>query len=240
MSTNAKIKEQIQKLEVGDVVELYDLDATSIGASIYYFTPMTTDSGTTVHFNGIEYTPLPVKLEGVAQKGDGKLPRPLLTVSNVSLTFSALISTYNDGLGSILKRRRTLKKYLDDGSEADSSAQFPLDIYILERKTSQNKFEIIWELVSIIDNESLLIPKRQCIAENCSNRYRIWDGEAFDYTNATCPYTGAGYWDATGESVGAADDDCGKHLYDCRLRYGDTTKPFRGFPGVGKLGYPYR
>ena len=239
MSTNAKIKEQIQKLEVGDVVELYDLNATSLGATTYYFTPMTTDSGTSVYFDSIEYIPLPVKLEGVEQKGDGKLPRPLLTVSNVSLTFSALISTYNDGLGAVLTRRRTLRQYLDDGDEPDSS-QFPLDVYILERKTLQNKFEIIWELASIIDNESLLIPKRQCIAENCGHRYRIWDGEAFDYDNATCPYTGANYWDATGEVTTSELDDCGKHLYDCRLRFENATKPFRGFPGVGKLGYPYR
>ncbi len=240
MTTNAKIKEQIQKLEVGGDVELFILDATSLGGTTYYFTPMTTNSGTSVYYDSQEYSPIPAKLEGVEYKSDGKLPRPILTVANVSSSFSALVNSYNDGLGAKLTRRKTFKKHLDDGADPDNSAQFRVETYILERKTMQNKFNIMWELVSVIDNESLRIPKRQCIAENCSHRYRVWDGDSFDYTNATCPYTDANYWDATGEVVADEDDDCGRHLYDCRLRYGDTSKPYRGFPGVGKLGYPYR
>ena len=133
-STNAKIKADIQKLNVGSpFVELYSLDATKLGGETYYFTPMTSGGGL-VTFNGVEYSPLPVETEGFEYDGTGKMPRPIIRVSNVNLTFVAVITTYNDLVGAKLTRRRTYAKYLDDGSEPDPNAQFPRDVFYIERK----------------------------------------------------------------------------------------------------------
>lgn len=242
-TTNSKIKSDIQQLNVGsEYVELYALDATSFGGGIYYFTPMTSGGGKVI-FNGVEYSPLPVEVEGFEWDGTGKMPRPLIRVSNVNLTFVALITTYNDLVGAKLTRRRTYAKYLDLGSEPDPNAQFPKDIFYIERKTRHNKYQIEWELKAAVDLESVLIPKGQLL-DLCSHRYRRYDDDlsTFDYSNATCPYTGANSFDAEGNASADADDVCGKKLFDCQLRFTGTTTelPFRGFPGVGKLGYPYR
>lgn len=241
MATNNKIKNDIQRLNVGSpLIELFTLDATDIGGSTYYFTPGTID-GSRVTFNSVEYTPLPVEVEGFEWNGEGKLPRPTIRVSNITLVFLAAIATYNDLVGAKLTRIRTYKKYLDGESEADPNAQFPQDIFYIERKLRQNKFMVEWELISSVDLENILIPKGQ-VLDMCTHRYRTVEGGSFDYTLATCPYTGTNYFDETGTVAASADDMCGKKLYDCKLRYdADSDQlPFRGFPGIGKLGYPYR
>lgn len=242
MTTNAKIKSDIQTLDIdSDLVELYSLDVSSLGGSVYYFTPGTL-SGTSVYFNGVEYTPLPVKLTGLEHTGDGRLPRPKLAVSNINLTFSSLVNTYNDLVGSKFTRIRTFKKYLDGQSEADPNAQFPGDIFYIEQKIRQSKYQIEWELVSAIDIEGVYLPKNQVTAY-CAHRYREFKDGSFDYNApVSCPYTGTNYFDEYGNTTTSGSDKCGKTLYDCKLRYPNDSDqlPFKGFPVVGRFGYPYR
>jgi len=242
MATNAKIKTDIQHLNVGSaLIHLYTLDATSIeGGGTYHFCPMT-DSGDAVLFNSVEYLPLPVETEGFMYDGTGAMPRPLIRVSNINLTFVAAVVSFNDLVGAKLTRRRTFAKYLDGASEANPSAQFPTDIFYIERKTRQNKYLIEWELKAAVDIENTLIPRRQVLGI-CSHRYRLYKTSTgtFDYTNASCPYTSTSYFDAEGVVTTKANDKCGKKLFDCQLRYGTDQLPGRFFPGVGKLGTPWR
>lgn len=243
MTTNTKIKQTIQQLDPGAIIALYDLDASNLGGDTYHFCEFDTTSGTSVVFNGITYSPLPLKIEGVEYKGDGTMPRPHITVSNINLTFASIIITYNDLIGAKLTRRRTFVKYLDDQPDADPSAQFPADIYYIERKVNHNKYQIEWELLALVDIEGVLIPKRQVLRDTCTHRYRVYKDGSFDYSNATCPYTGSSYYKADGTSTtDPSEDNCGRKLFDCRLRYPNNTDtlPTRAFPGVGKLGYPYR
>ena len=243
MTTNAKIKNDTQHLNIGSpYVDLYDIDASSFittGTNTFHITPMTS-AGNKILFNGVTYEPMPIEAEGFEHEGDGRMARPLVRLSNINLTFVSLIVTYNDLVGAKVTRRRTFQKYLDSGIEPDSNAQFPADIFYIERKTRHNKELIEWELKSAVDIEGLLIPKGQAL-DICSHRYRIWDGvSAFDYTNATCPYTDAVYFDEEGNSSTAANDKCAKKLFDCKLRFGTDQLPMRAFPGVGGLGAPYR
>jgi lambda family phage minor tail protein L len=246
MTTNADIKKDIQKLTPNsELIELYSIDATPQGGDIYYFTPMT-DDGELVKFNGIYYAPLPVEVEGFEVASEGKLPRPRLRVSNVNLVFIAAVVQFNDFMGCKVTRFRTFRKYLDGQAEADPTAQFPQDIFYIERKTKQNKFMIEFELKSAIDLEGILIPKGQ-VLDICSLRYRRYNPDTKDfYDNSDdelrCPYEGNRYYDENGLVTTKKNDKCGKRLFDCRLRYPAIKDVLPGyfFPSVGKIGYPYR
>lgn len=241
MTTNEKIKTDIQTLDVGSPkVSLFTLDATGIGGSTYRFTPGPL-GGSAVIFNSLTYTPLPVTIDGIDKSSDGKLPRPKITLSNITKALLAEIVSYNDLVGAVVTRQRTYQKYLDGESAADPNAEYPQDVFIIKRKTKQNKTLIQFELRAALDLEHIMIPGRQ-VLPGCSLIYRTWSGAAFDYTNATCPYTGTGYYTASGVSTTAENDVCGQDLYSCRLRYplSSDQLPMNGFPGVGQFGQPYR
>ena len=242
MTTNGKIKEDIQVLNVGSgLVDLYDIDLSAFDpGNTVHITPMTS-AGTKITFGGVVYDPLPIEAEGFAYPGNGQMPRPTIKVSNINLTFTSLVDQLNDLIGAKVTRRRTYAKYLDGAPEADSSAQFPSEVYFIERKVRQNKFLIEWELKASVDVENVLIPKGQ-VLDICQHRYRIYDTDTsdFDYSNATCPYVGTDYFDDEGNVTTKALDKCGKKLFDCKLRFVDEQLPMRAFPGVGSLGFPYR
>ena len=233
------ISADVQRLVVGEIVQLFELDATDFGADqIFYFT-MNTKDGANVEFNGISYTPLDFEIEGLEVSGKGQLPEPTIKLSNTNNALGAAINSFNDLVGAKLTRRKTFKKYLDDEPGANPAAQFPLDIYIVEQKISQNKFFVEFKLVPFFDFQGIRIPKRQIIRESCSFVYRTWDSTSFDYLKVIgCPYQGSNYFDIDGNIEGLPENDnCGKRLSDCALRFsGDTTPiPFAGFPNVAKI-----
>jgi len=244
--TNTSIKQDIQDLNVGSpLVSLYSLDLTSLGGSTYYLTAGPLDNDI-ITFNGIDYAPLPIQVEGMEWSGDGKMPRPTITISNITLAFLAEVVSLGDMVGAVFTRIRTYKKYLDGEAEADPTAQFPADIFEINRKLKHNKYLMQFELKSPLDLERVLIPKRQ-VLPFCQHTYRVYNTttETFDYSNASCPYTDTDYYDASGSTVTAANDVCGKRLFDCRLRFPSTNNtdnqlPARMFPGVGRFGKPYR
>lgn len=245
MTTNEKIKKDIQTLNVGSPkVRLYKFDASGIGGSIYYITPGPI-GGIPVVFNGQTYFSLPVEMEGVESNDKGKLPRPKITVSNVTKALLAEVIAYNDLVGAIVTRQTTFKKYLDDQSEADPFAEYPQDIYVIKRKVAQNKNIIQFELRAALDLEYILCPKRQVLLI-CGHTYRIWNGSSFSYDKATCPYVDTDYYTESGAAITAENDKCGYDLFSCRKRFPSTNfpdedqLPGRFFPGVGKLGSPYR
>ena len=241
MTTNPKIKTDIQRLDVGSaLVDLWSIDTTIFGGGIYYFTPMTDDGNQPVVFNGITYFPLPVEVEGMEVIGDGRLPRPKLRVANVVLTFVGLLNAHNDAVGAKVTRIRTFQKYIDGHSGADSNAQFPADIFFIEQKLKQNKLMVEWELVSPLDIGGKVLPRLQAISF-CCHRYRFYSGGSLNYSSATCPYTGTGYFSESGDATTVDQDKCGKKLSDCELRYPSPTDilPFKGFPMVGQVGRAY-
>lgn len=234
MSLNADIASDVQKSSVGNLVTLFKIDCTSLGGAVYRLVPATI-SGSTVYFNSQEYLPIDIEATGFEYKGKGQLPRPRIKVSNVLNTMAGAVMEFNDLLGAEITRIRTFEKYLDGQPEADPLAKFPEDIYIIERKTVHTKNIIEWELSAYMDFEGRSLPNRQILRDTCIWSYRVWDGDSFDYTNATCPYTAASGFknDGTPTTI-SGEDICGKRLSDCDLRYENDPFPFSGFPGVGK------
>lgn len=240
MTTNAKIANDLQQPDVGELVVLYVLDLTSLGGSILRFTENTVVSGTSrtaVYFQGVAYFPLDVDSEGWEVSGEGTMPRPKIRYNNAELTIQSYVNTYDDLIGAIVYRKRTFSKYLDGAELADSAAEFPTDCYRIERKTAQNKSFIEFELASELDLEGKKVPGRIVLRDTCTHAYRIYKGSAFDYTNATCPYTGTDYFKRDGTTtLLPAEDNCGKKLSDCALRFGEAGNlPTRAFPGAGLI-----
>lgn len=228
------IATDVQRLEQDAIVTVFELDARQFGDGILRFAPEPVDGGP-VRLNGYEYQPLPIAAEGFAWSGKGTLPRPTLTVTAMELAFLSLVLSADDLVGAPVQRIRTYRKHLDDGIEPDPEALFPRDYYVIERKTSQNRRQITFELSVQMDQEGRMIPARQVLRDSCTHRYRWWDGTQYRYEGVTCPYAGSGEWESDGSPAAPGEDRCGKRLGDCQLRFGaNNPLPFYGFPGVGR------
>jgi lambda family phage minor tail protein L len=236
----------VQKLTPGQLIELFTIDLTPIGEpTTYSFCSGIMDDGTIVAFGGVNYSPLPVESEGWEQTGEGKLPRPIIRLSNITGVFLSIIQQYNDLVGAILTRRRTFYRYLDGQVNANPSAQFPIDRFIIDRKTKHNKIQLEFELVSDLDIENVYLPRKQAMSL-CTHRYRNYVNGAFiDHTtdpdDISCPYVEARYYnDAGGTEALPVNDNCGRRLLDCKLRYPQVgankpALPYQGFPNIRRF-----
>lgn len=235
-AAQAKIASEAQKAATSPYVVLYQLDARVLGGDVYCFTQSTRESAP-ITYGGVEYTPIDLEADGFEWTGAGTLPTPRIRIANANRAMSALVGTYDDLLGATLTRIRTFRRFLDGEPDADPGAHFPLDIYRVERKVALTKTHIEWELSAAMDQEGKMLPGRQVLRDACTHTYRRWTGAGFDYSQATCPYTGSACFKASGDPTGnSAEDDCGRKDSDCKKRFGESAVlPTRAFPGVARV-----
>jgi lambda family phage minor tail protein L len=232
----ANLVELSQTSEIGTFVDLYTIDLTSVGGDVRYWTPSHATGDTPLVWNGHSYTHVDIQIEGFAKVTSGSLPRPQVGISNAFNVVGALAALYGDLIGCPITRTKTLYEYLDDQPGADNTQYWPLEIYRVERKVSQNKNKVVFELSSVIDSPNARLPRQLMSRDVCLLRYRRFVNGSFDYTKATCPYVGGAYYDRDGNQVSASLDVCGKKVSDCKLRFGaNATLPFGGFPGLGRV-----
>lgn len=165
------------------IIELFELDLEPITGSVsdkYYFTAGVMPDNSKMQWKGETYEPLPIEASGFERTTQGQIPTPELTVANVLGTLASVVNTLDDLVGAKVVRRRTLLKYLDNGTEPDSTQEFPEDIFYIERKVAETSVTITWQLASKIDLEGLQLPKR-IITQN----YCLWK-----YRGAECGYDG--------------------------------------------------
>lgn len=156
--------------------------------------------------------------------------------------------------GAKVTRIRTLKRFLDeenfapadvflledgfyllyeDGTSiyleptnatADPYAEWPREIYYVDRKSAETRDVVEFELASAFDLAGVRAPKRQCVTR-CQWVYR----------SAECSYAGTNYFNENDEVVlNASQDVCGKRVDSCKLRFGQNAElPFGGYPGIG-------
>ena len=219
------------------IIELFELhyDSTLHGSSdVLRWHAGANDAITgNITWNGNDYARLPVKAEGFEYKNSGSLPRPTLSVANLNSAITALligvnaITPGNDLIGAKVKRIRTLKKFLDGESGADPYATFPVEEWFVDRKASESRDVVTFELASKFDLSNKQLPNRQVVANICQWQYR----------SSECSYTGSNYFDVNDNTVGTlAADACGKRLSSCKKRFGENDElPFGSFPGAGLL-----
>lgn len=109
----SSITAEIQKLAPSSIIEMFEIDASAVGGSIYRFHAGKNNLYGDVIWNGLTYSAFPMEVNGFEWSGKGQLPRPTMTVSNVLGTVTALVLMYDDLAGCKVTRIRTLAKFLD-------------------------------------------------------------------------------------------------------------------------------
>lgn len=225
---NPELAKEVQKSELDSIVELFTLNLTKIGGDLFNFVNGVAYDGTYIKFGGIEYYPLVFESDGWEITTDGALPRPKIRLSRVNGALFNAISNADDLVNCQVIRTKTFRKYLDDGTEPNPLIYFPKEYYKIERKASANRIFIEFELSSALDNSEKQIPGRRILKNFCSHIYRRYNEliGAFDYSEATCQYTGIHFFDAHGNPVASPTDDiCGKQFSDCKLRFSLNLAP---------------
>ena len=178
MSVNQAVFSDLQSINPSAIIELFTLQlSTSLhGANtIYRFHACSNlNANGKILWAGNEYLRFPVQASGFAfQKG--QLPRPKITISNATGLISSILltvnetTTGNDLTGATVTRIRTLAKFLDKENfinntnpTEDPIAEFPKEIYAIDRKSTETREIVEFELAAPTDLAGVRIPKRQC------------------------------------------------------------------------------
>lgn len=227
------IRADSQILEPGFRVRLCKLDASSIniGAGTLLFHPYPEEGS--IIWQGEEYSPWPVTIEGLSKTGD-RPPTPKLTVANVNGSITALCLQFDDLIGAVVTMKSTLTKYLDAvnfpggvNPTADPGEHFPDEVWYLDRKEHEDYTVVQWSLASALDFNGVVLPSRIIVANQCQWMYR----------SAECGYAGPPV--AKLDDTPTADanlDNCSRKVSGCKLRFGENGElPFGSFPASGLI-----
>jgi len=129
------------------------------------------------------YEKLPIEASGYEYTGKGQIPRPQLIMSNLGgitrlgsvirvtdlLASVNLVTPHNDLLDAKLTRRTLTADALDASNFSGgtnpfgtpSSNEFPKEIHFIDRKTSESRDTVQFELVNRLDMQNKRIPARQ-------------------------------------------------------------------------------
>lgn len=219
------ISSDIQTLNPGRLLELWEVDSTNIGGDMMRLHGHL--QSTSIWWQGNEYKPWPVKGSGFKRTTDAQQPTPTLTVGDIGGTVGALCVVLGDLVGATVRRRRTLTKYLDavnfagGNDNADPTQEMLPEIWRIEQKQSEESgVQIAFSLATPLDFGGQQIPARQILGA-CQWAYR----------GADCGYTGTAYF--TNQDVATDDpslDRCSYKLNGCEVRFGSTSElPWGGF-----------
>ena len=228
---------ELQAIAPSAVIELFELQLSAAihGATTTYRfhagTNATAANGDLV-WAGNSYQAFPIEAEGFEYNGNGQLPRPRIRVSNIFGTITAIILA-TPLEGAKVTRIRTMARYLDAVNftggvnpygTPDPTAEFPREVYNIDRKSTETRDVVEFELAAAFDLAGVRAPKRQCISNVCQWVYR----------SAECSYSGTSYFTENDVATTLANDVCGKRLSSCKARFGSTAQlPFGSFPSVG-------
>lgn len=219
----------LQEISPSSIIELFKLELNAeqhgVNETYYFHAGTSLNENGEVVWAGHNYLRFPLAAEGFAYSGKGSLPRPVIRVANVMGTITALLLTLPNGLaGAKITRIRTLARYLDDANfpsgnpwlpGGDSTAAFPEEVYFIDRKASETRDVVEFELAAAFDLAGVRLPKRQCISSICQ----------WEYRSPECGYTGTNYFNENDIAVSSAQYDvCGKRLTSCEARFGVFTR----------------
>jgi hypothetical protein len=229
----------LQAIAPSAVIELFELELNvaqhGIADTYRFHAGTNLNSNGEVIWAGNNYLRFSVEAEGFEYAGQGQLPRPKVRVSNILGTITALLLSLPDGLdGAKFTRIRTLARYIDAANfpggtnpygAPDPTAEFPREIFYVDRKVTETRDVVEFELAASFDLAGVRAPKRQCIGNICQ----------WEYRSTECGYTGSSYFNENDQAVATlAADVCGKKLSSCKARFGSTAElPFGSYPGIG-------
>ena len=185
----AKPVSETQSINPGSVIEMFELttDAALHGsATTYRFhdgsNPIAygnSNSNGNIVWNGNTYIAVPLEADGF-KYANGQLPRPTLTISNVTNLITDIllnvnvVTPGNDLTVAVVTRVRTLARFLDAVNftgntnpygTPDPTAEYAKEIYKIDRKSAENRSVVQFELAAAIDLANIRIPLRVCTKE---------------------------------------------------------------------------
>jgi lambda family phage minor tail protein L len=224
-------------------ITLFIIDASSFGGGLFHGT----NCGLDVSFGGQQYLHISMQFDGFSSSTDvSKQDTPTIKIVPNSWIRS-FVDMFDQGRGAILQRIQTFARFLDTGSDPDSTQTFPIDYLRIERLSRGAGDYFEWELSNWTDLEGDNFPQRTMLSDSCDFTYRTWDPVHSDFIYYTCPWAGANalngpgpYYDSNNNSTSDPSQDvCPRNFGGCNVRYGPTginqTLPFRGFPGMGAV-----
>ncbi len=171
-------------LEPDTLIELYELDLGEQDG-LYRFHPgknnltdiMLRDSTGELQ----TYYAMPIETSGWEIRGDGQLARPKLLIANPQGVITDAIKRRGDLIGNGFVRKRIFLKFLDNENFPnnlnpfaipDPESRFDDDLFVINRKTNENKYYVEFELISPLELEDVQVPARTMIADYCTWKYR--------------------------------------------------------------------
>ncbi len=200
------------------LIDLFYINLEPIGVSIIYrFCNDIYKDGRVVKFKGNFYEPVPLEASGFSVGLTPPTARPRLKIGNLDSTMSLLSIRHQDFIGASLVRIRTYEHYLVDDPNVP---EYPREVFIIERKLSENQEFLEFEAASPLDIENVQIPG-QIITRKCRWRYR----------GAECGYTGNKYFDKFDNPVMFPhQDECSHTVDGCVKRFGKAELRYGGYP----------
>ena len=141
------------------------------------------NSNAEIIWQGNTYQRLPIDFQGAEFTGKGQVPRPTISVANLGgiersgsvLTVTDLLiivnltTPHNDLADAKLTRITTLASELDAANFPSSSNPFgtpssnelPQEIFFIDRKVSESRDFVQFELVGALDQANVRLPRRQ-------------------------------------------------------------------------------
>jgi lambda family phage minor tail protein L len=170
---------ELQAINPGSIIELFtiELNAALHGSNTLYrfHNGANMNANGEVVWAGNSYLRFPIECTGFEFGSTGTLPRPKIAVSNIFGTLTAIMQNVNETTvgndlnGAKFTRIRTLARFLDAVNftgntnpygTPDSSAEFPQEIYFLDRKVTENRNVVTWEAQSALDLVNVKLPGR--------------------------------------------------------------------------------
>ena len=165
-------------------------------------------SAYSLYWNGHYYLPLPIEAEGFEYKGDGGLPRPTIRIANLNSNITQLllgvnaITPGNDLNGAQVTRIRTLSRFLDGRNwenginpygnpSTDEAAQMPKEVYYIDRKVTETRDLVEFEMVSSLDLANARAPRRLVMQNLCQWKYK----------GKECGYSGTADFTPVGQTI---------------------------------------
>jgi lambda family phage minor tail protein L len=195
-SSESNLNKQLFTLTPDTLVDLYEIDFSNfqsnfeelrelyginLGAEpVYRFCSMINGTNPII-WQGHSYQPLPIRIEGFEKKSDGTLPRPKMRIANPEGLFSRILYSNGDFINCQVTRKRTFVRFLDEENfnnksnpfgDPDPAAEFDDDVFFINRKTSEDKQFIEFELVSVLELEDAFVPARIILSDYCNWTYR--------------------------------------------------------------------
>ena len=184
----APVFSDIQKVNPSSIIELFKLELKeglnyetgnpdNVTTTYRFHAGSNLDAYGDIVWNSETYQRFPVEASGFAFQR-GQLPRPTITISNMgtpSMSLALLAANRftagNDLTGAKVTRIRTMARFVDAANFSgainpfgtpDPDAEFPREVYYIDRKSAENRQVVQFELAAIFDMAGIRAPKRQC------------------------------------------------------------------------------